>query len=245
MPLAAAVAVIVWLAAAVSLQPTYRYTESTEAWLYRGSTAYEVLMPRTRQIWIAPNGSGWILQRWGAPIFFGPRDRMAWSEADDPQPVDDTAYVAGQLDYVDLASVPSDPSGLVNYLRAKASSQPDGGGPFGVLKAARSLLLETVPPAGLARAILRALEATQGLVVHPGVDRVGRTGTAVSADSDERPRVRWTLILDSATGALLEDTETLLDANPVVDASPPVIIGEAEYLRALMTTAGPQGTLGP
>lgn len=242
------VAVLAGLGVAGGLVPrtlAYRYTASDVAWLFDGDHDYQVMSPRHREIWIAPDGSGRLREEWQAPVFFGERDRAAWAgDRSLPRVLDETAH-AGDLIFVRLESVPRDPRTLRSYLwtRAREHLGPDASA-VDMLREARSLLWETVPPRDLSGAVLVALSGEPQLESKPGSDRLGRHGLIISASSSGNHRRTYAITLDAGTGALLYEEEVLLDPDPAIDAAPPVVVGWAVYTAATevsSTTAAQQG----
>lgn len=239
--ISAVLVVLAGLGAARMLVPhplAYRYTASDVAWLFDGGHDYEVLVPRHREIWIAPDGSGRLREEWHEPVFFGEDDRAAWAgDKGLPRVTDETAR-AGDLIFVQLDTVPRDPPALRSYLWTSARERlgPDASA-VDMLREARSLLWETVPPRELSAAVLAALSGESQLECEPGSDRLGRRGLVFSASSSGNPRRTYAITLDAGTGALLYEEESLLDLHPAIDVGPPVVVGWAEYTAATETSS--------
>lgn len=78
-------------------------------------------MPVTREAWIAPDGSGRLLETTGTPSFPTERDRATWIAAGRPDlggnKTSDEVFPAaapdkGGLFYFDLSNLPTDPTQL-------------------------------------------------------------------------------------------------------------------------------------
>ena len=114
----------------------FEYTRSTEAWAdcVEGAPSYCYLQPEERQIWIGADGSGRILETYGAPSFETATDRAAWQHAGSP-PISsapsDTSFGPGTLSEgpTNLAALPTDPAALALALSARSRRRwPAGAG---------------------------------------------------------------------------------------------------------------------
>lgn len=214
----------------------YRFTRSSVAWTVDGPGQYSVLVPRSRKIWIASDGSGRLREEWLDPIFFGEGDRREWTDDSAADPVIDDRYAAGELAYVDHSQVPTEVAALRRYLQAR-SDATTAGAPL-LLSDAMVLLRETLPSPELGTAVLEVLGSSDGIQrQEPVADREGREAIMLFADQPADPErnqagLQIVAYLDPATGKLLGEERILLDPMETIDAEPPVTIGWATYLES-------------
>jgi hypothetical protein len=234
----------------------YRYTKSKDA--YRGhydacSTTppiqmtcpapppddweFSVLMPHTREIWIAPDGSGRLRVQSGQPKFFGPEDEAEWEAAGRP-PFDgpamsDDSFGPGGLSFTDFSEYSTDPDELYDQIRSKAEGYgPSTDAEMFVLVG--DLLRETLAPPDLRAALFRVAAKI------PDVELVGnvtgpavRNGIAVARTSDDAGFLeRNELVFDPDTSELLAERQVLLERVDWADAEPGTVIGYAVYLSS-------------
>ncbi len=100
---------------------TYRYTKTEGAALLGGSGTYSVLVPETRETWIAADGSGRIRTVKRAAVYFGANDRAEW-QGKETSRIDDLSYGPGKLSYKDLSRTPTDPSALKDVIIASMAA---------------------------------------------------------------------------------------------------------------------------
>lgn len=199
--------------------------------------AFSVIVHTTREIWIAPDGSGRLLVTTGEPRFFGPRDKATWEAAGRP-PLDrpgtsDESFGPGGLSYMDFSKYSTDPDELYEQIRKKA----EGYGPSidaEVLVLVGDLLRETLAPPDLRAALFRVAARIPGVeLVGEVTDPAGRKGTAVARTSDDVGFLeRIELIFDPDTSELLAEREVLLERVHWADAEPDTVIGYASYLNS-------------
>lgn len=240
---AAAARVLRAAAHTASLQPVhtlqtgqYAYTKSEGAYFDEtataGGTLWGVLVPTTREIWIAPDGSGRIRQVSDPPSFLAPGDRARWEAAGSPplsqlsgSDTYDKYFGPGGLAFpldidgfhqAELLRLATDPAALSSAIRAIAASNPN---PLGweMLTIVSDILGESAAPPQLRAALYQVAATIPGIELVGTVrDRAGRSGIAVAAS---RSDLRLELIFDPRTSALLAKEETL--RHPVADTTAP------------------------
>lgn len=201
----------------------YRYTRSRGASLYSGTSQFSVLLPFTREIWIASNGSGRLRQEYGSPVFFGERDRAHWDPVADAHTPMDVTFGSGQLTYIDLADLPADPGALRDALAASLGTPSPAASDL--LAAATGLLRETVAPTTIRTAVFEML------MREPTISHNTRSGHVVfSAVADDY--VELSITLDTETHDLVHEEQTLMHDSADIDAHAPVRIGYVDYLES-------------
>jgi hypothetical protein len=210
---------------------------------------FSVLAPVTRQVWIAADGSGRLLQSYGTPSFLTSADRAAWVADGEPpvlQPSSnvDSLEAKGALAGPSLAGLPTDPARLLADIEArKVEDAPDG--ESYTFKIVGDLLRETNAPPALRAALYQAAAKIPGVALVGTVsDAVGRSGTAVAYTSNG---VRDELIFDPTTSALLGEVTVVTDPSQLcrLDVSVGTVVGETSYVAAGVansTSAVPTGT---
>jgi hypothetical protein len=183
-----------------------------------------VLVPFEREAWIGADGSGRLRVRYGAPAFFGARDRQEWSSQTTARETDEV-YGPGGLSVVALDKLPTEPDALRKFLQAQLD---DGAShPGELLIAAAGYLRETVPPATLSRALLEVVLTTRGL--HIEKVEAGAPALRFSVETG-RPRLRFAIVLAADDGRLLQEERVLLESSLDINAEPPVVVGWTRYL---------------
>jgi hypothetical protein len=198
---------------------------------------FSVLVPHTREIWVAPDGSGRLLVKRGEPRFLGPQDKAEWEavgrpQLDRPRTSDETFGPDG-LSYTDFSEYSLDPDELYDQIRSKA----EGYGPSTdaeMLVLVGDLLRETVAPPELRAALFRVAARIPGVeLVGESTDPAGRKGVAVARTSDDAGFLeRNELIFDPHTSELLAERQFLLERVDWIDAEPGTLIGYAVYLES-------------
>lgn len=233
----------------------YRYTKSEDAYrVYYDACSFpggpmecpaaapddwefSVLVPHTREIWIAPDGSGRLLVTTGEPRFLGPRDEATWKAAGSPEldrpGTSDESFGPGGLSYTDFSEYSTDADELYDQIRNKA----EGYGPSTdaeMLVLVGDLLRETMAPPDLRAALFRVAARIPGVELVGNVtDPAGRKGTAVARTSDDAGFLeRNELVFDSETSELLAERQVLLESVGWIDAKPGTVIGYAVYLSS-------------
>jgi len=230
----------------------YRHTTSEGAHLsgVGGGNGIWALVPAEREIWIAADGSGRLVETRGEPIWFGPADEAAWMAAGSPDlrgdPISDTRFAPmpsgaepdtlqlgpGGLHYEDLDALPMDVGALRAVIDARAAA---GGGAndYQRFTVIADLLRETVGTPDLRASLYRVAAGLGGVeLIGSAIDRAGRTGTAVAMTGNPSGvgLERHTLIFDPDTSMLLAEETVLLEAVDWLDADPPIVIGYSTYL---------------
>lgn len=199
--------------------------------------AFSVLGHQTREIWIAPDGSGRLLEKSDEPRFLGPKDKAEWEAAGRP-PLggpgrSDESFGPGGLSYIDFSEYSTDPDELYDQIRNKV----EGYGPSTdaeMLVLVADLLRETVAPPDLRAGLFRVTARIPGVeLVGEVTDPAGRRGIAVARTSDDAGFLeRIELIFDPDTSELLAEREVLLERVDWIDAEPGTVIGYAVYLNS-------------
>lgn len=218
------------------------YTKSTTAYLATaidgqdGSDSYSVLLPSERETWLGPDGTGWLYERSGTPRFLGERDRAAWTAAGMP------SLPGGTVTNVELANsdgstppmgsldLPSDPDALWDHLEADARGKGSGL-QAQMFELVASALRETFTTPQQRAALYEVAARIPGVeLVGPVTDPAGRPGIAVARNDSVR-RIRYELVFDPHTAALLAEVQVVLSGN---DFGYPegTQIGESAYLES-------------
>jgi hypothetical protein len=234
----------------------YRHTKSAGAHLWGiGGTADRpngiwVLVPVEREIWVKPDGSGRLIERRGAPVWFGPADKAAWVAEGSPdlgvKPLTDTAFGPspsglapgtpqagpGSLYYQNVDALPTDVGALRRIIDDRAAA---GGGStdYERFTIVGDLLRETVAAPQVRAALYRVAAGLGGVeLIGSMTDRAGRTGTAVGMTNEQSSRglERRILIFDPQTSVLLAEEDVLLHKVDYLDTNPPIVIGYDTYL---------------
>jgi hypothetical protein len=228
------------------LQPgQFAYTKSVNAYLAttvetNSASAYSVLVPHVREIWLAPDGTGWLRERSGEPAFLSARDRERWIAAGRPSVGDETTELQIENDDAPGApmvslTLPSDPDALYDDLEGKAAGHGSGLHEEMFTLVGDALRETSATPAQRAALYEVAARIPGVELVGPVRDRAGRAGIAV-AMRDEANRIRHTLIFDPETSALLGEEDIVLAGN-ALDYPEGTVIGFATYLESAVVDA--------
>ncbi len=196
--------------------------------------SWSFIAPVSREKWLASDGSGRVLERYGKPIFVSSADRMAWRAAGSPELIpsrDDALYEPGGLSPRDLGAIPLDPSSLADLISSGGVAPPTtdvGNDSLGVIAA----LLGEVSTSPELRSSL--FLATAEL---PGIESLGRlsdpTGRVGTGIGIVESGVRTELIFDGSTTALLSSSVARVDS----EGSPTQILSELTYeVRSIVTS---------
>jgi hypothetical protein len=223
----------------------YVYTRSTNAYLsthvFEGR-AFHVLVPHTREIWLARNGSGWLRQTSGHPQFLTDRDHRRWLASGRPAldrgtldvPLGDDRY-GGELATLGL---PTDPDLLWDAL-AKRARRHSRGEAQQMYTLVGDYLRENFAAPELRAALYEVAARIGGIELLGTVrDGLGRSGTGIALD-DPSDGTRRVLIFDLDTGALLGETQTTLAENSW-GYPPGTVVGQASYSEPVITDGRPQ-----
>ena len=213
----------------------FAYTRSVNAYLstiVAGQEAppFATLVPHTRETWLAPDGTGWLVQSSGKPTFLSARDRQRWIGAGRPAVGRDDMDVrlansdGPNVPMVSL-SLPSDPDALFDRLDGEAEGEHEQ-----MFTLIGDALRETSTTPAQRAALYEVAARLRGVeLVGPVRDRSGRRGVAV-AMRDEENRIRHTLIFDPDNSALLGEEQTALAGN-AWGYRPGTVIGWSTYLE--------------
>ena len=166
------------------------------------SWTFEV--PIEREEWVASDGSGRVLARFGDPVFVSQADEAAWRQSGSPpllqSRMSDQSFEPGGLPFYDVASLPTDPGDLAALIEArKIIRRPAGDAE--TLDIIGILLAETYSSPDIRAALFRVGSSLPGIeLLGETIDPLGRSGIAVGITEDG---IRTELIFDEATSALL------------------------------------------
>ena len=200
------------------------------------------LVPKTREMWVAPDGSGRIREIAGEPIFLSDRARAAWEAAGRPDLA--TAihqdFGPGGLWYEDFDRYPTDPAALAEVVRQRAE-KADPPVDIGMFVVVGDMLREPGAPPELRAALYQVAARIPGVEFLGRVtDRAGRPGVAVAKDTTYwGGKQRYVLLFDPSTSALLGEERGLIEPVDWLDARPPVVIGHATYLESAVVPSLP------
>ncbi len=240
----------------------YRHTVSDGASLVGVSTNKEgtqivwALVPKHREIWVKPDGSGRLIEQRSKAVWFSAGDKAAWVAAGSPELGDDRTtdtrfdpaprgsdpgapqLAPGSLGYTDMDALPTDVDELESLIRTQASANGGGATDAEVFTIAGDLLSETVAAPRLRAALYRIVARLDGVELMGAVtDHVGRVGVSVSlVDNDTsaggRGKQEHVLIFDPDTSRLLEKETVQLSTVEGISVKPPVTIGYTTYLTS-------------
>jgi hypothetical protein len=208
----------------------YLYTKSVNAYLNTivpvggAAAAFSVLVPHVREAWLGPSG-GRLYETSGTPEFLSAQDRERWVADGRPQltegPSENTLPASRPLD------LPSDPDAL--YARLKHDAAGHGSGLYSeMFTLVGDSLRETSATPAQRAALYQVAARLPGVELVGSVkDSIGRPGVAVARNSDDG--IRFTLIFDPDTSALLEEEEVALPGNQF-GYSAGTRVGYATYL---------------
>jgi hypothetical protein len=201
----------------------FEYTDSSSLnWIdtYNGpTTSYNVSYSELRQIWIASNGSGRIVETYSHPQLGTAKDRAGWIAAGRPSLVvgpSDSTFGPGQLSNgpPNLNQLPDDPAKLAALLAAR---RIEGGpkGPAEDFVQIGDLLRETYVRPALRAAIFAVAKGIPGVrLLGTVTDQVGRTGIGlayVHAFPAQREIVKSVLVFDPKTSKMIAEETFVTD----------------------------------
>lgn len=202
---------------------------------------YTFRIRRTRESWLAPDGSGRIRESAGEPIFFSERDRKLFQN-DYPSVnefgASDERFGPRPSNALD-ASLPTDPDELEAALRARAESEnppPEDGYTLEgeILERISSLLYLPSASPKLRAALYRVMTRIEGVdLVGERIDPLGRRGIAFARAGGygRDTATRVVLIVDPKTSQLLAQQTDLVRSVEWVDAKPPAVLGSIAYVE--------------
>lgn len=198
-----------------------------------GRQVTSAVIPERRDVWRAADDSGRIVVHRLAPLFPNESYRRAWDAQGRPGSGRDqvTEFSAGEFGSAWSGRPPTDPTALARWLTI---GHPTSNGPAETLVAATDLVAERVLAPAERAALLRVLARVPGLSYAGRVtDRAGRAGVGFSLDSAfSGLPTRYTLIVDPATGRVLDYEETLTRTAGRLHVGVPSVIGYDVFLTA-------------
>lgn len=163
-----------------------------------------------REVWLATDGSGSVVERYSHPRFITPGDRVAWRGAGSPDltpPALRLAFAPGDLPTEPFEDVRGDPLALVQMIEEHANRFRAG-----VLAGNLGFITEYLgesPSSPELRAALLELIAPLDLAWDgDAVDPVGRSGVSLSM---QVAGIRTTLVFDPTDSALLSYSSERVD----------------------------------
>lgn len=213
------------------------YTKSES--VYEAVTATQqgfvpiAFQPSTREIWISPDGSGRILDSSGHLFFARHADAVYYYNAYRNQMDLMNGHVSddheGDLGYIDLSNVPTDPTQLKQLIDSRKLE----GGPPGnaeTFQIIGDLLRDTSAPPAVRSALYTIVSQLPGVeLIGPTHDQIGRPGTGVAYVSRG---LRNELIFDPQTAALLGEQQSIVETSRWNPFPPGSVIGWAAYLAS-------------
>lgn len=189
--------------------------------------------PSTREIWISPDGSGRILDDSGHLFFARHADAVYYYNAYRNQMDLMNGHVSddheGDLGYIDLSDVPTDPAQLKQLIDSRKLE----GGPPGnaeTFQIIGDLLRDTSAPPAVRSALYTVVSELPGVeLIGPTHDQIGRPGTGVAYVSRG---LRNELIFDPQTSALLAEQQSVVETSRWNPFPPGSVIGWAAYLAS-------------
>jgi hypothetical protein len=205
------------------------YLNSSPDAVANGQAASAVVATDTES-WTTPNGATHYVSHSDAPEFPNAAARNVWKDHGWPMgpgnpEADDTST------HMWPGRTPTDPTALKTWLEL---GHPVTNGPDETLVAITDLLREQVLSAPERAAVLRVLATVPGLTYQgTTTDRAGRTGKAFALDNSlgGLPS-RQTLIIDPATGRILDDERVLTKTAGMLGVPIPSVIEYTVYLEA-------------
>jgi hypothetical protein len=223
--------------AQTSTGPTSGFTYSRQIQADRLTTgtgdspAFSVLVPTRIETWVAPDGSGRVRGVRQGVEWPGPRDERRWRAAGSPplgaERSSDERFGPGELNDTGAEGnlpptreLPADPERLAEIFKAEAAIS-SASVPVDVksFEYATSVLLQAGSSPELRAALYELVAGIEGVeLTGEQRDPIGRTGTAVSIDTDySGAPTRYTLIFDPDTSQPLANTERLLEPQDWID----------------------------
>lgn len=193
----------------------YTKQESFQTFMYvvgNGEPNFFFEQPQTRESWIAPDGSGRILEVPGPVTFPTATDRAAWVSAGSPDLADtlggEDRFGPGELPFQDFSDLPTNPTKLLDVIEQREIvGGPDGD--WETFRIVGDLLRETYTTPAVRAALYEVAAELPGVELVGGVtDQAGRPGVAVAYTYDVS-RIEW--IFDPKTAELLGEREVLLE----------------------------------
>ena len=192
-----------------------------------------LVVPNWTETWRGPDGTGTTTSVVRKPDLRTEEDRRKWETLHRPGE-DTTARTEPVPPRTFTGRPPTDPAAMARYL---IQNRPPGNSPGETVDAIRDLVREIVLNPAQRAAVVRVLTTVPGLAYSgTTTDRAGRAGAAFTLrTADNGVRKDTTLILDPATGRLLDAEDLLLDEGGLNVRVPCVVSYEvfevAEFTR--------------
>jgi hypothetical protein len=187
-----------------------------------------VLSPAVRQSWIGPDGSGRTREVRLPARSIAPPHRVVGSRPGDR--ILDHSYGPGQLSYLDLSHLPTDPDALRRLIEER---KVEGGPPGDVETFAiiSDVLRQSYAPPKLRAALYEIASGLSGVELLGKVrDPAGRQGVVVAYVQNG---VRNELIFNPKTSILLGERNVLVDPGTAELRAPPgTVVGYSTYLAS-------------
>lgn len=202
-----------------------------EGWLQTsaGERSASRLVTLTRTLTANADGTGSDVRQAAKPIWPSAEDRERWVGAGaPPEAADlDATRATGELNHYSSTLEGLAPAELQDKIAGEVKSDsPDETDVTAMrLNHLTDAFAEPTASPALRASLLKVAAEWPALEVRPGViDQLGRTGTSISIVSDYSGAadVRYELILDAESGALLQHQDVLLEPVAYVQATPPV-----------------------
>jgi hypothetical protein len=158
----------------------YVYTKSIQAnqTCYLDKPAFCYLLPEIRQIWIASDGSGRILETYGTPAFYTAQYSANWRSLGSPSlsKPSDSHFGPGGLSPTSIAKLSTDPSQLAGQIAAGAYEGVPSS-PVDELEQIGGILSESGASPALQAACLDVVSTISGVALdRNATDAIGRHG---------------------------------------------------------------------
>jgi hypothetical protein len=223
----------------------YIYTKSVDAYLNTTELdrdrVFSALVPNTREVWLAADGTGWLHEKSGKPTFLSERDRQRWIAAGRPDlgsgQVIDVALrnEDGLTPPMSSLDLPTDTDALYAKLEKQAGGQGNWVYREMFVLIGDSLRENYTTPAQRA-ALYEVAARLPGVELIGNVkDAVGRTGIGVAMDN-KAGGFRNALIFDSVNYGLLGEQTTALSGN-AAGYPAGMVTGHGAYLEQAVVDA--------
>src|SRR5438552_2945617 len=147
---------------------------------------YSVIANKTKEQWVAPDGSGFVRTTYDPDVFVSEADQAAWQDAGSPdlgRPGTSVhTFAQGELHYEQTASLPTEPAPLADAIKQRVQSEQIPQAPA-MLAFIGDLLAQPSATPALRASLYRVAAGLEGVKLSPDVtDDAGRQGTAVSIE---------------------------------------------------------------
>lgn len=196
-----------------------------------GRQVSSVVVPGWRDTWRTLDGAGWSTTGYDKPRLRSNDEAAAWDRLGRPgeggQPETEPLRAGEGRTFGDPPA-PTEPAALASYL---TQGHPVENGPGETMVAITDLVREQVLGPAQRAALLRVLATVPGLTyAGETTDRAGRTGQAFSLRNSHGGLAKVdTLIVDPASGRLLDSEQLLLEAGKL-NVRVPAVISYEVYL---------------